>query len=313
MSKEVTVIGQICKTIDTMESSLAESLQGTGISTKRFLSTAKTAIQTHKDKRGLESADRQSLYLAIKEAARDGLLPGTNEAALVVYNNKQPDGSWLKQVQYQPMVQGIVKLMRNSGEIADVDAFIVHKNDTFSFKAGRDKIPDHDADWFGDRGEPIGVWAFVKLNSGEVKVTMLTKDRVMRLSTRSKAAKNYDPKQGQDWEEWWKKAAIRNVSKYAPKSSQLETALKKADEEFDFDDDAIEVTATPVNPISDEPKTESRAARAVKGKSQEAEKAPADEVTAEGEVIDVEASDASTEAQEAGEQKDDTEEDGLPM
>ena len=84
--------------------------------------------------------------------------------------------------------------------------------DTAGFKAGKDKMPDHEADWFGARGEPIGAWAFVKLKNGETKVAMLTKDRIDRIATRSKQAGNYSPKTGKDWEEFWKKAAIRNVS-----------------------------------------------------------------------------------------------------
>lgn len=245
-------------------------------------------------------------------------MPDGREAALVVYNvnvgtREKPE--WQKQVHYQPMVQGIVKLMRNSGEIADVDAFIVCKNDQFSFRAGIDKMPTHDADWFGDRGEPIGVWAFVKLKSEEVKVTMLTRDRVMRVATRSRVAKNYDPKQGADWEEWWKKAAIRNVSKYAPKTSQLEQALKQDDNEFDFAEDDVNYAPTSgsVNPVNEQPKTETRAAKVVKKKSQN-EAATAAEV-ADDEAIDAEVIDTEKVIDQGGvdSNEKETEEDGLPM
>lgn len=293
-SKELTPIGQICKALDHMEGSLAESLKGTGISTGRFVATAKTAIQTHAQKDKLEKADRNSLYLAVKRAATDGLMPDGQEAALVIYNTKTTVNGkeqWLATVQYQPMVRGIVKLMRNSGEIDDVDAFVVHKNDKFSFKAGRDKMPEHDADWFGDRGEPIGAWAFVKLKNGEVRVTMLTKERILRIATRSKQAGNYSTSEGKDWEEFWKKAAIRNVSKLAPRSSQLDAALKEADKEFDFDADDIHLNAAPVNPISDKPKTETKAAAVIKGKAAEKapeEKAPAQDPSAPPPVVDAE-------------------------
>lgn len=266
MANELTPIGQICKALDHMEGSLQESLKGTGISSGRFLATAKTAIQTHQQKDKLEKADRNSLYLAIKRAATDGLMPDGQEAALVLYYNKNLGKD---EVQYQPMVKGIVKLMRNSGEIDDVDAFVVHKNDKFSFRAGKDKMPDHEADWFGERGEAIGAWAFVKLTNGEVRVTMLTKERIMRIATRSKQAGNYSTSEGKDWEEFWKKAAIRNVSKLAPKSSQLDAALKEADKEFDFEAEDIHLnTATAaVNPISEKPKTETKAAQVIKEKA----------------------------------------------
>ena len=122
MTKELTTIGQICQSLDKMAPSLTESLQGTGITVQRFLATAKTAVQTHTDKDRLASADRNSLYLSIKKAAGDGLMPDGREAALVVYGS---------QVQYQPMVQGLVKLARNSGEIESINSEVVYENDEF--------------------------------------------------------------------------------------------------------------------------------------------------------------------------------------
>lgn len=292
-AQELTIIGQICKTVDAMEGSLNEALKDTGVSVKRFLTVAKTAIQTHGDKNRLEQANRQTLFLAIKKCAADGLLPDGREAALVVYNVKISEGKYENQVQYQPMVQGLVKLMRNSGEIEDVDGFIVHENDKFSFKAGKDKMPDHEADWFGKRGNPIGAWAFVKLKNGEVKVAMLTKDRIDRIAQRSKMAGNYNPTTGKDWEEFWKKAAIRNVSKYAPKSSQLDGALKEADKEFDFsgEDDLLNGSAgsaasVPASP-EEVPVKETRASAAVRRK-------------AEATVIDVKAEEVKTDGDHDG-------------
>lgn len=285
-SKALTVTGQICTALDKMEGSINEALQDTGVSAKRFLATAKTAVQTHTDQKGLESADRNSLYLSIKKAAGDGLMPDGREAALVIYNTKQKDGTWVKQVQYQPMVQGLVKLARKSGEIEKLGAFIVYEKDSFKFEVGHDDIPRHSAPqdedgnhlWFSDRGKAIGVWAFVKLKSGEyLDPIMLTQERINRIATRSKIAGNYDSSgnakdkygnvMGQDWEEWWKKAAIRNILKYAPKSTSLEQAMNEMDNEFDFSEESVNHDPSPVNPINEKPKKESKAAAAVKAKA----------------------------------------------
>ncbi len=312
-SKALTVAGQICTTLDKMESSIGDALYGTGVSTGRFLATAKTAVQTHTDQKGLEAADRNSLYLAIKKAAGDGLMPDGREAALVIYNNKQKDGTWSKQAQYQPMVQGLVKLARKSGEIEKLGAFIVYERDSFQFTVGLDDIPHHSAPkdengnhlWFSDRGKPIGVWAFVKLKSGEyLDPIMLTQERINRIATRSKIPGNYDASgtakdkygkiMGQDWEEWWKKAAIRNILKYAPKSTSLEQAMNEMDSEFDFSEESVNHEPAPVNPVSEKSKTESKAAAAVKAKAAAKKES---EPTEDGEIIDVE----YEEAQEPGE------------
>lgn len=225
MSQQLTVMGQICKTLDTMQGSLTTDLHGTGINPDRFIATAKTAIQTHVQKDKLEKADRNSLYLAIKKAATDGLMPDNREAALVVYGD---------QVQYQPMVQGLVKLARQSGDIISISSEVVYSNDTFKLDFNMDGIDFcHSPCWTGDRGEPILVWATVKLKSGETMARAYPKKRIDQIASRSKQSSNYSPTQGKDWEEFWRKAAIRNILKYAPKSTQLEKVLSQYDTEFE--------------------------------------------------------------------------------
>lgn len=224
MTQQLTAIGQICNTIDTMKGTLNTDLTGTGINPDRFIATAKTAIQTHAQRNRLENADRNSLYLAIKKSAIDGLMPDNREAALVVYGD---------QVQYQPMVQGLVKLARQSGEIVSIASEVVYSKDKFKLDFNMDGIDFcHSPCWDGDRGEPILVWATVKLKSGEVMARAYPKKRIDSIASRSKMADNYNPNKGKDWEEFWRKAAIRNILKYAPKSTQLDRALEESDAEF---------------------------------------------------------------------------------
>lgn len=287
-SKQVSVIGQICQSIDKMQESLDESLQGTGISINRYLATAKTAIQTHPQKDKLEQADRQSLYLAIKRSAGDGLMPDGREAALVVYNNKKRDASgketWVSEVQYQPMVQGLVKLARNSGEIESINSEVVYENDEFELYYDFDGTKfKHAPNWQGDRGLPVLVWAAIRLKSGEIIARAYPKDRIMQISSRSKMAVNYDPQKGKDWEEFWRKAAIRNILKYAPRTTAIDKALEENDKEFTFDDDSP--AETPKKSVAEKPKKrETKASQTVK------ESAPVidAEPESEPEVIDAE-------------------------
>lgn len=265
-NKQISVIGQICQTIDKMQPSLEENLQGTGISVNRYLATAKTAIQTHPQKDKLEQADRQSLYLSIKKSASDGLMPDGREAALVVYGNT---------VQYQPMVQGLVKLARNSGEIESINSEVVFENDEFELYYDFDGTKfKHSPNWYNDRGQPILVWASIKLKSGEVIARAYPKDRIMQIASRSKMAKNYHPGQGLDWEEFWRKAAIRNILKYAPKTTAIEKALEANDSEFVFDDYS--------EPADEKPVKQSR-----KTKAEEVVKSTAQEII-EPEIIEAE-------------------------
>lgn len=230
-NKQLTPVGELCVGLNKIEGMLEKALPK-GVTKDKFMRTALQGIQTHRDKDKLASADRNSFYLAVQKAASDGLLLDGREAALIVFNTKQPNGSYVQEVQYLPMVQGIVKLARNSGEIKNIEAAVVHRHDRFTYIMGEDSSPKHEADWFADdRGEPIGVWAVITLSSGEKIPAMLSKSKVMRVAAKSKNAYQYDPTKGDAWEEWWKKTAVKNVLKYAPRSTELDRALQQDEEE----------------------------------------------------------------------------------
>lgn len=222
--------------VSKSEKSLAQSLPQ-GMSVQKFIANANSAIMTHPQRDKLLEADRTSIFTACKKAASDGLMLDGREAALVVYNTKQGN-SWVPTAQYIPMTQGLVKLARNSGEIKSIIAEVVYSNDKFTYRIGIDEMPLHEPDWFGDRGEPIGVWAAVRLKDGEVIARMLPKSKIMAIADGSKTnSKQYSPTEGSYFDEWWRKAAIKNVLKYAPKSTELERLNEavKYDDDTDFD------------------------------------------------------------------------------
>lgn len=284
-------IATICQGIEVMHPSFVSDLKDSGIDPKRFISVAKIMIQTHPQAERLEKANRLSIYNAVRKAAQDGLMIDGKEAALVVYKET---------AQYQPMIKGIIKLMKQSGEVKDVGAEVVYQNDKFTYRPAIDDMPIHEADWFSeDRGEPIGVWAFVKLTNGENRIAMLTRERVGRIASRSHKAQNYKAGEGLDWEEFWKKAAIRNVAKFAPMTPKLEATFASADEEFDYTSDNITVDNKPTKVM---PK-ETRAAAAVKAKAQEnkpEEEASQEPAEANGDIVDAQYSEVSEDDEEYG-------------
>ena len=90
---------------------------------ERFRRIAETAILNNPD---VLHANRRSLMSAVIKAAQDGLPPDGRQAALVVFRTKAGP-----QVQYMPMVAGLLRLARNSGQLAGIVAEVVHENDTF--------------------------------------------------------------------------------------------------------------------------------------------------------------------------------------
>ena len=201
-----------------------------GMDVKRFVRTVINGISTHAQAEQLLQADRQTLFRACTKAASDGLMLDGKEATLTAFYSKKKQQT---EVVYMPMVQGLVKLARNSGEIKNIISEVVYRNDKFQYRPGVDEQPMHAPDWFGDRGEPVGAYAVVT-TSGEKIVSVLPRQRIMAVANAGKNSYQYDPVQGQFFEEWWKKTAIKNVLKYAPKSNHLEDAIRHDNEQYGY-------------------------------------------------------------------------------
>jgi len=202
-----------------IEASLPE-----GLSVKKFMRTAVNAITTHSQADKLLKADRKSLFTACQKAASDGLIIDGKEATLTVFSGE---------VVYMPMTQGLVKLARNSGEIGNIIAEVVYENDDFVYRPGIDDQPQHSPDWFGQRGAPIGAYAVVSVTGGEKIAVVMPKARIMAIAKGGKNIGQYDPVKGAHFAEWWRKTVIKNVLKYAPKSTELERALASDNEHID--------------------------------------------------------------------------------
>jgi recombination protein RecT len=154
------------------------------ISVEKFRRTVITALNAQPD---LVRADRRSLFTACVRAAQDGLFPDGREAALVIFNTKnQKTGEWRKLVQYLPMVGGLIKRMRNSGELAAISSYVVFSNDAFDYELGDDPHINHKPA-MGDRGQPVGVYAVAKLTNGEVLREVMSVSEVEKVRAVSKS------------------------------------------------------------------------------------------------------------------------------
>lgn len=196
-----------------------------------------TAVNLNPD---LLRADRRSLFNACAKAASDGLLPDGRDGALVIFNTKDKSGgqdNWIKKVQWMPMVAGIIKKARQSGEISALGARIVYaeeiKQNRFTHKVV-DGVPkvDHDPILWGDRGAMVLVYSFVRFKDGTVDFEFLHADDIKKMRAVSKA--KFGP--WFDWEEeMWKKSAIRRHAKRLPVSSELFDTIARDDEMTEFE------------------------------------------------------------------------------
>lgn len=198
------------------------------ITVEKFKRVVLTAINNNPD---LLTADRRSLFNASVLAANDGLLPDGREAALVVFNTKvkiEGKETWIKKVQYMPMVAGIRKRMRNSGEVLSADAYVVYSKDRFSYQLGDDpKIEHHPAQGF-DRGEPVGAYAVIKLKNGEVLREVMSKAEIEAIRAMSRAPDSL--MWSKVWGEGARKVVLRRCSKAAPVNADVDLLLRRDDE-----------------------------------------------------------------------------------
>lgn len=222
------------------------------IDADRFIRTVVTSVQMNQD---LAYADRRSLFGACMKAAQDGLLPDGREAVLNIYNTKHKVNGreeWVPTVQYLPMVRGILKVMRNSGMIAHIDAAAVYEKDEFSFERGDDPKIVHKP-YLGDDepGKVIAAYIIVKLTNGEAHREVMPRRDIEKTRSASKSGDGASS----PWTKWYDqmaiKAVIKRASKILPTSSEALDRILQNDNDamgFDFNQrgaDAAALTGAP--------------------------------------------------------------------
>jgi len=236
MSKQLTPADAVKKDLAAMKNQFQAALPN-HISPEKFVRTIQTAVATSPQ---LVQANRQSLFGASMKAAQDGLLPDGKEAAIVTFKNK--NGHHI--AQYMPMVGGILKKVRNSGELSTITSQIVYENDDFQFSVDENgEHLKHNPKVFGDRGKAIGVYALAKTKDGAVYIETMTKDEIEKIKNVSRGKNG--PWSGAFEHEMWRKSAIKRLSKRLPMSTDLEFTMRADDDLYDLDETEDKVETEP--------------------------------------------------------------------
>ena len=204
-------------TIEKMADKFREALPPT-MDEFKFISVAKLTL--NKNPRLVE-ADRNSFLQTLMSAAKDGLYLDGREAAAVQYG---------QHINYLPMVEGVIKLMHNSGLIKTISAEVVYENDLFDYELGTEPRITHKPCITGDRGKPICVYAIaVTTNEGAYYEVMSMSD-IDKCRAVSKASSSpHSP-----WVKWFdqmaKKTAIHRIAKRLPKNDAINSVVRIEDE-----------------------------------------------------------------------------------
>lgn len=291
-SKQLTVVDGIRK----MEVEFASALPK-HIPSERFTRNAITVINSNPELLG-NDVDKRSLYGSVMKAAQHGLIVDGREAALVSFYSKKNNA---RIVQYIPMVEGIMKLVRNSGEVSVISVHVVKENDHFDYELGDNERMVHKPA-LKDRGETVGAYSIVTMKDGEKSREWMDIDQINAIRGRSKASQSGP--WVTDFDEMCRKTVFRRHAKRLPKSSDIDELLMHDNEAGGLQDDVTRVSVN-ADDAPAAPKKQTKASQAVKSRKKKEEEPEHDEdgvIDVAGEVIEHEEP-----------PEDDYEEDEIPL
>lgn len=231
------------------------------VSPQKFMRTVVGAVQNNPD---ILQCDRNTIFSSCQKAAQDGLLLDGREAALVKFKTKI-NGQYVNAAQYMPMVNGILKKIRNSGMVSTITAQTVHQNDSFKYNPAMDDVPNHNPDWFGDRGDMVGVYSVARMKDGGTVVEIMNLKQIEKVRNVSRS-KDRGP-----WSDWYEEMAIktvlRRISKFLPSSADVDQMFDNDNDNYDLKNNAEDAEVVDVNnheePHKPEGKKQTRASAIV--------------------------------------------------
>lgn len=217
--------------LDEIRGDIAPLLAENGQSFDRLLSTFKIAVLQEPK---LLECTPDSLRREISKCAADGLVPDSKEAVLLPYWDSKEKALLAN---YQPMVHGIIKRVKELGGVFSIVCKLVHENDEFILNEADPDSLVHKSDPFAKperRGAVVGGYAIFRDDQ----------KRIMHLETMSledfekvrQASKAPDSPAWKKWlNEMYRKAVLRRGSKYVPiNNDKIRALIERQDDMFDF-------------------------------------------------------------------------------
>ena len=186
-------------------------------SAERMARLALTAFRTN---RGLQNCTPSSIMAAVMSAAQLGLEPHVQGQCYLV-----PHGNECTLI---VGYQGLLDLIRRSGQVKSLAARIVYASDDFSVSFHTTPPFAHNPNLRRPDNDPVvGVYCHAILTSDEHVFEWMTTTDVNAIRNRSKSGKSGP--WATDWAEMARKTCLKRAAKYLPKSVQLADALDVAD------------------------------------------------------------------------------------
>lgn len=207
------------------------------INSERFVRIAITTIRQNPK---LAKCSQESLLGALMTSAQLGLEPGIlGQAYLIPYGNN---------VQFQIGYKGMIELLRRSGQLSDIYACEIHKNDDFQITLGLHRDIQHNINFNEDRGEVVGYYAVAVLKDGANSFEFMTKKQVEEHRKKFSKASNNSP-WTTDFDEMAKKTVIKKLLKYLPVSVEWLENISKDEKVLTVASTSENANMSELNPI----------------------------------------------------------------
>ncbi|WP_165909429.1 RecT family recombinase [Shinella sp. JR1-6] len=228
--------------LDEFRDDLTSLLADSGLSFDRLRSTFMIAVQQEPD---ILKCTPESIRREISKCAADGLVPDSKEAVLLAYFETDRKTNEKRYVaNYQPMVYGIIKRMRELGGVFQIVCRLVRENDDFVLDEANPDSLSHKSKPFASketRGPVVG--GYVIFRDEHLRVMHLETMSAEDFDQVREASKAPNSPAWTKWEdEMKKKAVLRRGSKYISiDNDKIRRLLERQDSMFDFQNNPRQV------------------------------------------------------------------------
>ena len=189
------------------------------------------------ENRKLLECDRASVYTCVMQVCQQGLSlnPVAGEAHLIPYG---------KMCSLQFGYRGWIKKAKMSGEIQDIYADVVHKNDTFEVAKGISPNLVHNYA-SGDRDVPTHVYAVARFKNGYARFEVVDWEDVDKARNASSKGGKINPA----WKTWPREMSKKVAIKRLCKTLSLDGMTQMA--EFESESGVIDMEAETIDSLRD--------------------------------------------------------------
>jgi len=186
----------------------------------RFQRIVLTAISSNPK---LQECTPQSFLGAMMTAAQLGVEPNTplGQGYLIPRKAKKGD-QYVDECTFQLGYKGMIDLAYRSGNISNIGAYTVYKNDEFHVQFGLNPDITH-VPCMTDRGDPIAFYAYYKTKDGGFGFDVMSVEDVRKHAKQFSDAvkRGWSSPWDTNFEEMAKKTVLKKVLKYAPLSTEV--------------------------------------------------------------------------------------------